>query len=141
MKPPLNAVSPVMTMLVLLAGHLGAQGCYEASILSPTPFMGNNAEILKLADGSLWEVRAEYEYLYAYNPRVLICPSLKKLIVGKKSLNVQRVSGAPKASGSQQRKTPQARDWQLFEETALEGSISGTVQKGRIFYVSHRSQT
>jgi hypothetical protein len=28
---------------------------------------------------------------------------------------------------------PQAGDWQLFEETALEGSISGTVKAGRIF--------
>lgn len=133
MKPPLNAASHVVLMLMFLAGHLGAQGCYESSILSPTPFMGNNAEILKLADGSLWEVQAEYEYMYAYNPRVMICPSLNKMIVGKKSLRVQLVSGAPKDSGSQQRKTPQAGGWQLFEETALEGSISGTVQQGRIF--------
>jgi len=27
--------------------------CYESRILSPSPFMGNNGEIFKLADGSL----------------------------------------------------------------------------------------
>lgn len=40
-----------------LAGGAAAQTCYESSILSPTPFMGNNGEIFKLADGSIWEVK------------------------------------------------------------------------------------
>jgi hypothetical protein len=95
--------------------------------------MGNNAEILKLADGSLWEVKNEYEYLYAYYPSVIICPSLQKLIVGKKSLNVQLVSGAQKSGSLPRNNAPQAGGWQLFEETALEGSISGTIQPGRTF--------
>ena len=120
-------------MLISFVSHLSAQGCYESSILSPSPFMGNNAEIFKLADGSVWEVKNEYEYLYAYNPPVAICPDLKKLIVGKKSLNVQLVSDAQKGANSPKDKSPQAGEWQLFEETALEGSISGTVQPGRIF--------
>jgi hypothetical protein len=110
-------------MFLALTGKVSAQDCYESSILSPSPFMGNNAEIFKLADGSLWEVKAEYEYLYAYSPSVIICPGLKKLIVGKKSLNVELVSG----------KSLKAGEWSVFEETALEGSISGTVQPGRIF--------
>jgi hypothetical protein len=81
----------------------------------------------------LWAVKNEYEYLYAYNPFVVICPGLKKLIVGKKSLNVQLVSDALTSANPTKGKSPQAGDWQLFEETALEGSISGTVQPGRIF--------
>jgi hypothetical protein len=132
-------------MLVPLAGHMNAQTCYESSILSPSPFMGNDAEIFKLADGSLWEVKAEYEYLYEYYPSVTICPSRGKLIIGKKSLNVQLVSSGPKKSGdisstgesSPDTKVnkPEAKTgkWDLFEETALQGSISGTVQQGRIF--------
>jgi hypothetical protein len=125
----------LVSMAILLAcvGHLNAQACYESSILSPSPFMGNNAEILKLADGSLWQVKGEYEYLYAYYPSVIICPSLKKLIVEKKSLNVELVSGIQKGATSTKEKSPQAGEWNLFEETALEGSISGTVQQGRIF--------
>ena len=52
-----------------------SQDCYESSIVSPSPFMGNNGEIFKLSDGSLWEVKYEYEYLYEYYPRIIICPS------------------------------------------------------------------
>ena len=106
-----------------------AQDCYESSIVSPSPFMGNNEEIFKLADGSLWEVKYEYEYLYEYYPSVIICPSRGRLIIGVKSLNVQLV-----APGSGTRKGGSRQGgWEIFEETNLEGSISGTVQQGRIF--------
>ena len=63
---------------------------------------------------------------------VIICPSLGKLIVEKKSLKVQPVSGVQKIS-LPNRKSPQVGQWELFEETTLEGSISGTVQRGRVF--------
>ena len=53
-----------------------ARDCFEASILSPTPFMGNDGEIFKLDDGSMWEVKYEYEYLYEYYPSVIVCPDL-----------------------------------------------------------------
>ena len=119
--------------LFAFVSHLSAQGCHESSILSPSPFMGNNGEILKLADGSRWEVKYEYEYLYAYQPSVIICPGQNKLILGKKSLNVQLVTDAQRSANSPKGKAPHAGDWQLFEETALEGSIGGTVQLGRIF--------
>lgn len=66
--------------------------CYESMIVSPVPFMGNNGEIFKLIDGSLWEVKYEYEYLYEYYPSVVICPSQGKLIIGGKSLNVELVA-------------------------------------------------
>jgi len=85
-----------LMLALTFAGRVGAQSCYESSILSPTPFMGNNGEIFKLADGSIWEVKYEYEYLYEYSPSVIICPSRGKLIVGKKSLNVQQVSSGPR---------------------------------------------
>ena len=61
----LVAVSPVATE---------AQNCYESAVVSPTPFMGNNDEIFRLTDGSVWQVK--YEYLYAYYPSVLISHSL-----------------------------------------------------------------
>ena len=66
--------------------------CYESMIVSPVPFMGNNGEIFKLIDGSLWEVKYEYEYLYEYYPSVVICPSQGKLIIGGESLNVELVA-------------------------------------------------
>lgn len=124
-----------LILLTLSSSKALAQDCYNSSILSPSPFMGNNGEIFKLADGSVWEVKYEYEYLYEYYPSVLICPSRRKLIVGKKSLNVAQISGSPgKASGARDTPAKSAGSgWTIFEETNLEGSISGTVQQGRIF--------
>ncbi len=72
-----------LLFIALLVGFLAgafpvitcsASACFESSILSPSPFMGNDGEIFKLADGSLWEVKYEYEYLYEYYPDVIICP-------------------------------------------------------------------
>lgn len=79
----------LMLVSIALASTLAsAQNCYQSTVLSPSPFMGNNGEIFKLSDGSVWEVKYEYEYMYEYSPSVIICPSRGKLIVGKKSLNV-----------------------------------------------------
>jgi len=72
-----------------------AQSCYETTVQSPTPFMGNNGEIIKLGDGSLWEVKNAYEYLYEYYPSVIICPAKGKLMIKSKSIDVQSVSAAP----------------------------------------------
>ena len=69
-----------------------AQACYEASIVSPSPFMGNNNEVFKLSDGSIWEVKYEYEYMYEYSPNVIICPAKGKLVINGKQLNVERLS-------------------------------------------------
>ena len=92
--------------------------------------MGNDEEIFKLDDGSLWEVKYEYEYLYEYNPSVVICPNKGKLIIGEDTLNVELVAAA---TGSKKQKSKQAEQWGIYEETNLVGSISGTVQQGRIF--------
>jgi len=67
--------------------------CYEAAIVKPSPFMGNDGEIFKLDDGSLWEVKYEYEYLYEYYPDVIICPSKGKVIVDGTSLDIEYVGG------------------------------------------------
>jgi hypothetical protein len=136
-RPPRKIGIPfgLAVFLVVFAGRVGAQNCYQSSILSPSPFMGNNGEIFKLADGSLWEVKYEYEYLYEYYPAVIICPGVGKLIVERtsKSLKVQLVSGAKRGATSAKANLNQVGQWEVFEETNLQGSISGTVQKGRIF--------
>jgi hypothetical protein len=54
--------------------------------------MGNNDEVFKLADGSIWQVKYEYKYLYAYNPSVVICPGDSKLIINGKQLHVELLS-------------------------------------------------
>ena len=123
----------IVLTIILGFGVCQAQDCYQSSILSPSPFLGNDGEILKLADGSVWKVKYEYEYLYEYYPSVLICPSRGKLILGKKSLNVQLISSTNKRPSSPKGSSKQDGKWEIFEETNLQGSISGTVRQGQIF--------
>lgn len=104
-----------------------AVDCFESSIVSPTPFMGNNDEIFKLADGSIWQVKYEYEYLYEYNPKVVICPSRGKLIINENSLNVEPLSR------SRNTKSKPEGGWELYEKTNIVGKVNGTIQQGNIF--------
>lgn len=89
----------VAACLVACAGVANAQ-CYESSILTPAPFLGNHDEIFKLIDGTIWQVQYEYEYLYEYYPAVVICPGKGKLYVAKKELNVVQIGAAAPAGRS-----------------------------------------
>lgn len=62
-------------------------GCYNSSITKPTPFMGNNDEVFVLSDGSVWQIKYEYEYMYEYYPSVIACPKDGYVIVEGKKLN------------------------------------------------------
>jgi hypothetical protein len=77
-----------------------AQGCYTSTIQSPTPFMGNHGEIAKLANGSIWEIQYQYEYMYEYYPKVTACPSRNLLILDKKSLRAKQISENAGASST-----------------------------------------
>lgn len=77
------------------AGATLAQDCYSSSVQSPAPFLGNHGEIVKLADGSMWEVQHSYEYFYEYNPSIVVCPGRGKMVVKDKTLNVLPVGNAP----------------------------------------------
>ena len=107
--------------LLVTTNLASAQECYESSILSPSPFMGNNGEIFKLADGSLWEVKYEYEYLYEYYPNVIICPSRGKLAIKGKTLNVAQVGAPRPAPKSQSQQAPSAE----VIESQIDGDFSG----------------
>lgn len=133
MKPRGITLVRLMALQAILFASSSAiaEGCFDSAIVSPSPFMGNNGEIFRLLDGSVWEVQYEYEYLYEYSPAVVVCPDRGKLMVAGKSLNIRSV-GAARKSGK--RKEGRAdTEWQLVEETELVGNISGTVEAGRIF--------
>ncbi len=83
-----------VALLFAASANASAQ-CFESSIQTPSPFMGNNGEIFKLVDGTLWEVKYQYEYLYAYYPTVVVCPSRGKLIIDGKSINIEQVGSRP----------------------------------------------
>lgn len=77
---------------IVVSFNINAANCYESVIEKPVPFMGNDGEIFKLSDGSLWEVKYEYEYMYEYSPAVTICPDKGKLIINNKKLTVEKVN-------------------------------------------------
>lgn len=93
--------------LALSTCTAAAQSCYQTSVMAPSPFLGNHDEIVQLADGTIWKVLYEYNYLYAYYPQALICPGEGKLIVDGKALNVAPLAGS-KPRPNAQRKTPVA---------------------------------
>lgn len=77
-----------LLLLLIISIHAHANDCYKASIMRPSPFLGNDGEIFELNDGTLWEVKYEYEYLYEYYPDVIICPGRGLLIINDSKLNV-----------------------------------------------------
>lgn len=87
--------------------------------------MGNNDEVFKLADGSIWEVKYEYEYLYEYAPDVIICPDKGKLIVDGKQLNVRLLSAGPSQRSKPQRPRGSGSGEPDLIETQIMGSFSG----------------
>lgn len=125
----------VFLFAALVSGGMAqAQDCFDSSIVSPTPFIGNNGELFKLTDGSAWEVKYDYEYMYEYYPDVVVCPGRGKMRIKGRTLNVANVSSPGKSANRQSSKqTAGSGDWTLFEETNLQGSISGSIQQGAIF--------
>ena len=107
-------------------------GCHLSSVLSPAPLLGNHGEVVRLADGSLWEVIGEYLYLYQYYPSVVTCRS--KLIVGDHQLNVRLLhpadpappanTGRPVARG-QQSLSPPAPQLAEVIDSQIDGEFTG----------------
>src|SRR5580658_10149776 len=88
-----NCLSAITCLtLSSLPSTAEAYSCYQSTIKTPTPFMGNNDEIFVLADDSVWQVK--YEYLYEYYPVVTVCPDRGKLIVAGKELSIASISSA-----------------------------------------------
>jgi hypothetical protein len=129
-------------------------GCYLSSVVSPAPLLGNHGEVVRLADGSLWEVIGEYLYLYQYYPSVVACPS--KLIVGDHRLNVRLLhpadpvttanSGQPAPRGQQSLRppTPQPEviDSQIYGEfTGWDGETIFRLMNGQIWQQTSYSYT
>jgi hypothetical protein len=90
--------------------------------------MGNNNEVFQITDGSIWQVKYEYEYLYEYSPEVVVCPGDGKLIIKGKKLNIAKISGGPSAasvgkhSPTKQRPTPESS---RVIESQIDGDFNG----------------
>lgn len=101
-----------------------AQDCYQSTIQSPSPFLGNHGEIAKLADGSIWEIQYEYRYMYEYYPSVIACPSRGILIVKDKRLSARAIGGESKGGTTS------------VVESFIENNFSG-LNMGNIYRLSN----
>lgn len=95
-------------------------GCFDSSIQSPSPFMGNNGEVFKLFDGTIGEVFAEYEYLYEYYPSVTICPAQSIMIIAGKKLNITII-----AADSSLTHSSEDAETSDFIESRIDGDFEG----------------
>ena len=107
--------------------------------------MGNDGEVFKLVDGSIWQVKYEYEYLYEYNPDVLVCPNQGKMIVDGKSLNIEAISHAESrnskfSSNNQIIESKVEGDFEGFEGETIIQLVNGQVwQQSEYWYHYHYS--
>lgn len=115
----------ICVSIFLIPNAAFSQSCFESIITSPTPFMGNNGEIFKLADGTIAEVVAEYEYLYEYYPSVTICPDRSVLIVNGKKLNIQLVSNSETSSYKEKSRNASHVKTPSVIESKINGEFEG----------------
>ena len=107
----------ILAFALFFTSQVVSAQCFESTIQSPSPFMGNNEEVFKLADGSLWEVKYEYEYLYEYYPSVTVCPNESFMVIGGKKLNIASL-------GNEQVSSNQVSNSQYIE-SYVDGEFSG----------------
>ena len=115
-------ISIVAGVLFAMTSCAWAQDCYQSSILSPSPLWATMAKSSSLADGSLWEVKLGYEYLYEYYPDVdHMFPSRGKLAIKGKMLNMGTGWRKEDQPESQTREAPAAE----VIESQIDGEFSG----------------
>lgn len=105
----------ILIIFIVFSFNSYAQ-CFDDVITSPSPFMGNHGEIFRLSNGSVWEVRNEYEYMYEYQPTATVCPNQRIMIVDGKKLQI-----SPIASGRATPSMPQM----TFIESQIDGEFNG----------------
>ncbi|MFT3723036.1 MAG: hypothetical protein QM773_05555 [Hyphomonadaceae bacterium] len=123
----------VCVLLTLCIGTAFGEPCRKAMVASPTPFLAVNDEVLKLDDGTFWQVKYAYEYLYEYYPAVTICPDQGILIIKGKSINVAPLgkSSTPSSSAKSTQGIIESRIDDEFE--GFEADKVFVLQNGQIW--------
>ncbi len=118
----------LLTFFVIFFYSSKLLACYDDTITSPTPFMGNNEEIFKLTDGSVWQVKHEYEYLYEYYPSITACPDRGFIIINGKKLNALKIgSGSSSSNDSGVIETRIDGDFEGFEGDTIFKLLNGQI--------------
>ncbi len=122
----------VAFIITLIYGPFSyASDCRETQIKAPSPFQGNNDELVVLTDGTIWQIKYEYNYMYEYYPDAIICPSARKLIVNGKSLNVIPLSNSDQTNSASVRdsqKTTTADITVVFTKPGCDYFIADGIQ-------------
>jgi hypothetical protein len=84
--PMLFVAAGLLLSSPALSQTTSSETCFRSMIRAPAPFLGNHGEIFRLANGTIWEVQFEYNYLYEYYPAVIICPAQGLAIVNQTRL-------------------------------------------------------
>lgn len=132
MKSVLLRILVTLACLLCVAPLL-AENAIKGTIQSPTPFMGNNGEIFKLSDGSYWEVKYEYEYMYEYNPEVVILPTKGKMIINGKTLNIEKVSDSESPRSASERSPDVIESRIVGDFNGFEGETIFQLDNGQIW--------
>ena len=117
----------LLHLLLIFIVSTPAFACYESSITKPQPFMGNDGEVFVLTDGSIWEVKYEYEYMYEYYPDVIVCPSKNVLIIDGKKLNIQNVSKGAQSNESNIIESSIDGDWNGWDGDTIVKLTNGDI--------------
>ena len=91
---PSVTICPAMGLMILDENQFNINRivCHDATITTPSPFMGNGNEIFKLNDGTFWQdVSYQYLYLYEYYPSVIICPAMGLMILDENQFEVIKI--------------------------------------------------
>lgn len=99
--------------------------------------MGNNDEIFKLSDGSIWQVKYEYGYLYEYFPSVVICPHKGILIIESDKLNVVSISGSSRFTNSDVIESRIDGDFEGWEGETIVKLINGQIWEQAEYYYEY----
>jgi hypothetical protein len=107
----------LLVFATAVSGAVTAQGCYETSIKSPSPYLNNGGEVVVLMDGTIWK-DASYNYSYAYQfyPAVTVCPRAGFMIMNGKKIALSPLGGA----------TTQSRE-KLVQESPSTGVIESRI--------------
>lgn len=67
-----------------------AEGCRAVPVTHPYPLLlGDDTAIVRLIDGSIWQIYVESDYIYGNDPKLFLCDDLTFLIVRDKIIDAQ----------------------------------------------------
>ena len=110
--------------LIFCAEFAFGADCLREVISSPTPFMGNDGEVVRLSNGAILEVKYSYEYMYEYYPTALVCLDQGFMIVREKKIQVVSIN------------TPGSPPGSAIIESYIEGKFDGLAM-GNVYKLSN----